>query len=335
MPITTAPAASQRLLSLLSLLQVRRDWPGGVLRQRLQVSERTVRRDIDRLRELGYRVAATRGPDGGYRLDAGQQLPPLLFDDEQAVALALALRTTAGSGAGIDEAAGRALATLRQVMPTRLRARIDSVEVSAVVTTTNQLLRVDPQILVAIGAAIRAKEELRFDYDTPNQDLSCDVVRQVQPHHLVARDGRWYLIAWSPRRQGWRIYRADRITPRTPAGPRFQPRVLPGGDVADYLSARFKGSIGANEWPCSATVFLDLPAAEVAPFIADGTVESAGTHRCRVRLGSWSWVGLAASLAGFDTNIQVIDPPALRKAFADLAHRAQHAADGSQHDTAG
>lgn len=126
------PKTSARLLSLLSLLQARRDWPGALLAERLDVSPRTVRRDVDRLRELGYPIVAAKGPDGGYRLGAGTRLPPLLFDDEQAVALAVALRTAAATGAGIEEAAARALNTVRQVMPARLRHRIDAFQVTAV-----------------------------------------------------------------------------------------------------------------------------------------------------------------------------------------------------------
>ncbi|BCK55964.1 hypothetical protein NWFMUON74_37360 [Nocardia wallacei] len=135
MPSASSTSTSRRLLALLSLLQVRRDWPGGLLAERLRVSERTVRRDIDRLRELGYPVRAVKGPDGGYRLEAGSELPPLLFDDEQAVALAVALRTAVGTGAGIEEAAARALATVRQVLPTRLRRRVDALEFTAVKST--------------------------------------------------------------------------------------------------------------------------------------------------------------------------------------------------------
>ncbi|XXZ50512.1 HTH domain-containing protein [Streptomyces cavourensis] len=159
------PKTSARLLSLLSLLQARRDWPGALLAERLDVSPRTVRRDVDRLRELGYPVVATKGPDGGYRLDAGTELPPLLFDDEQAVALAVALQIATTSGAGIEEAAARALNTVRQVLPARLRHRVDTLRFTAV---DRPATRPDPQVdsgvLMAIGAAVHAREVLRFDY---------------------------------------------------------------------------------------------------------------------------------------------------------------------------
>lgn len=156
---------SARLLSLLSLLQARRDWPGALLAERLDISPRTVRRDVDRLRELGYPIVAFKGPDGGYRLDAGTELPPLLFDDEQAVALAVALRIATTTGAGIEEAAARALTTVRQVMPARLRRRIDTFEVTAVARpTTRPNPQVDSGVLMTLGAAVHAREVLRFDY---------------------------------------------------------------------------------------------------------------------------------------------------------------------------
>ncbi|MFE3755683.1 helix-turn-helix transcriptional regulator [Nocardia tengchongensis] len=329
MPTATSTATSRRLLSLLSLLQIRRDWPGSLLAQRLGVSERTVRRDVDRLRELGYLVHAVKGPDGGYRLEAGSELPPLLFDDEQAIALAVALRIAVGAAAGIEEAAARALATVRQVLPARLRQRIDALDITAVESAgRGGGPRVDTEVLLALSAAIRAAEELRFDYQspTPAADTGLQPPRRIQPHHLVIRGGRWYLIGWNPQRGNWRIYRVDRMRLRTPNGPRFIPRPLPGGDVAAFVSSRFKGSDGVNDWPCHGDVILDLPAVQVAPFVGDGVVEELGPTRTRLLIGSWSWAGLAATLTRFDTDIDVIGPQALRDAFADLSRRAERAA---------
>lgn len=339
MPKSSAPSASGRLLSLLSLLQLRRDWPGELLAERLGVSPRTVRRDVDRLRELGYPVHAAKGPDGGYRLDAGSRLPPLLFDDEQAVAIAVALRSAVLTGAGIEESAARALAALRQVMPARLRGRLDVLQPAAMTPVGNGGAPVAPGVLVDIAAAIRAREELRFDYASPDRAGTGTSAadgpappRRVQPHHLLARAGRWYLIAWDPSREDWRVYRADRMTPRIPTGPRFTPREIPGGDPAAFLAARFKGtdvpqSVDVpGEWPCQGDVILDRPASEVAPFAGDGIVESLGSDRCRLRAGSWSWPGLAAGLTRFDTDIEVIGPPQLREAFRELARRAAKAA---------
>ncbi|MEV6235370.1 WYL domain-containing protein [Lentzea sp. NPDC051838] len=321
MPIATSTTTSGRLLSLLSLLQVRRDWPGLTLAQRLGVSERTVRRDVDRLRELGYVVHAVKGPDGGYRLEAGSQVPPLLFDEDQAVALAVALRIAVGTGAGIEEAAARALATVRQVMPSRLRQRIDALEIEPAGVGT----QVDTESLLAISTAIRAREELRFDYHSPGRP---EQRRRVQPHHLVVRSGRWYLVGWSPEREDWRTYRADRMTLRVPNGPRFTPRQVPGDDVAAFLDARFKGS-DTNAWPCRGEVVLGLPLADVAPFAGGDTAEEVSPQRTRLVTGSWSWASLAARLLRFDAEIEVVGPQELRDAFADLSRRAARAATSS------
>ncbi|MFJ1594771.1 helix-turn-helix transcriptional regulator [Kitasatospora albolonga] len=398
------PKTSARLLSLLSLLQARRDWPGALLAERLDVSPRTVRRDVDRLRELGYPVVAAKGPDGGYRLEAGTALPPLLFDDEQAVALAVALQSATASGAGIEEAAARALNTVRQVLPTRLRHRVDSLRVTAVDRpAARPAPQADSGVLVAIGAAVHAREVLRFDYSpvsvsvpvpvsptppspltsastsaspsamssapdlapapAPAPDLTSAAApssappspsspaqapaaamssppapatssapapvppRRVEPHHLVTWGGRWYLVGWDLDRDDWRTFRADRITPRTPTGPRFTPRELPGGSVAAFVTARFRGGDatdaggGVGGWPCRGEVVLGLPAADVLRHTHDGVVEELGADRCRLVLGSWSWPGLAAAIGRFDADIEVIGPPELRHAFAHLARR--------------
>ncbi|MEN3536779.1 WYL domain-containing protein [Microbispora sp. ZYX-F-249] len=319
------PKTSARLLALLSLLQTRRQWPGEELAGRLRVSARTVRRDVDRLRELGYPITTFKGPDGGYRLEAGSRMPPLLFDDDQAVALAVALQTAATTGAGIGEDAARALNTVRQVMPARLRHRIDIFQVTAVERPD---VRVDGSVLMALGAAVHAGEVLRFDYAPRAGVDDGGVPRRVEPHHLVARGGRWYLVAWDLDREDWRTFRADRITPRSPTGPRFAPRELPGGDVAAFVSAMFRGSGGSGEWPCRGEVILGLPAASVSLYARDGVVEELGPDRCRLVLGSWSWAGLAADIGRFDADIEVVGPAELRDAFARLAGRFAAAASG-------
>ncbi|WP_327387949.1 helix-turn-helix transcriptional regulator [Streptomyces sp. NBC_01207] len=327
------PKTSARLLSLLSLLQARRDWPSVLLAERLDVSPRTVRRDVDRLRELGYPIVAFKGPDGGYRLDAGTELPPLLFDDEQAVALAIALQIATTTGAGIEEAAMRALTTVRQVMPARLRRRIDALQVTAVARPAPQP---DPQVesgaLMTLSAAVHAREVLRFDYApaSPRGDDGHDPAatppRRVQPHHLVTWGGRWYLLAWDLDREDWRTFRADRITPRIPTGPRFTPRELPGGDVASFVAGKFRGSDGSDDWPCRGEVILHMPAAAVSRHTRDGIVEELGRDRCRLVLGSWSWPALAAAIGRFDADIEVVGPPELTDAFAHLARRYANAA---------
>ncbi|MGV9848695.1 helix-turn-helix transcriptional regulator [Streptomyces sp. NPDC003442] len=332
------PKTSARLLSLLSLLQARRDWPGQLLAERLEVSPRTVRRDVDRLRELGYPIVAAKGPDGGYRLGAGTELPPLLFDDDQAVALTVALQTATATGAGIEEAAARALSTVRQVLPARLRHRVDALQVTAVEGAgTRPNPQVDPQALMALSAAVRAREVLRFDYapvsapgapDDAPAGPAATPPRRAEPHHLVTRGGRWYLVAWDLDREDWRTFRVDRITPRTPTGPRFTPRDVPGGDVAAFVASRFQGSDGPGGWPCRGEVILDLPAADVSPFAHDGVVEELGPDRCRLVLGAWSWPGLAATIGRFDAGIEVIGPAELKAAFAHLARRYTDAAAG-------
>lgn len=315
-----------RLLNLLSLLQTRRDWPGPLLASRLQASDRTVRRDIDRLREMGYSIHATMGPDGGYRLGAGSELPPLLFDDEQTIAIAIALQTAPAIGAGIEEAAIRALGTIRQVMPSRLRHRLDALEVTAVGRAGEAApMNVSLEVLVTLANAIRAREVLRFDYlehATAEEDRPLLPPRRTQPLHLVTSHGRWYLLGWDLDREDWRLYSVDRVRPRTPNGPQFTPRTVPGGNVNEFVSARFKGS-NVNEWPCRGTVILDLPAHEVLPFAGDGTVTAIDGDRCALEVGSWSWGALAASFGRFEVAMEVVGPPELAAAFGAIAARYQ------------
>lgn len=328
----TSPASTTaRLLQLLSLLQTRRDWPGTLLAERLDISHRTVRRDVDRLREMGYSIQSTMGPDGGYRLDAGSELPPLLFDDEQVIALAVALQAATGSGAGIEEAAVRALTTVRQVMPSRLRHRLDALQFTTIQARPGDVRpeTVAPDVLLALSSAARAHEILRFDYasrETTPADSTPTPPRRVEPHHVVTAQGRWYLVAWDLDRDEWRIFSANRISPRTPTGPRFTPREVPGGNVHEFVSARFKGSDQVNAWPVRGTVILDLPASAVLPFAGDGIVEALGPDRCSLEIGSWSWGALAASFGRFETTMEVIDQPELSAAFDELAHRYRAAA---------
>ena len=316
-------ATTTRLLNLLSLLQTRRDWPGALLAERLDISHRTVRRDIDRLREMGYRIAATMGPDGGYRLDAGSELPPLLFDDDQVIALAVALQAATLTGVGIEEDAVRALTTVRQVMPSRLRHRLDALTFTTISAGSGDADSVSPEVLVAISAAVRGREVFRFDYSNDHSTDNSEITppRRVEPHHLVTSKRRWYLVAWDLARDDWRIFRADRITPRTPNGPRFTPKEIPGGDVSEYVAARFKGSEHINNWPCHGKVVLHRPASYVLPFVGDGIVEDLGPEQCSLEAGSWSWTALAASFNRFDTDIDVVGPPELTHAFAQLAAR--------------
>jgi predicted DNA-binding transcriptional regulator YafY len=316
--------SSSRMLALLSLLQTPRDWPGHVLAERLEVSPRTVRRDVDRLRELGYRIGAVKGPDGGYRLAAGSELPPLLFDDDQAVAIAVALQSVPSSGIDIDEAASRALATVRQVMPSRLRHRVDGIRFTDVENTT----RVDPAVLEAASAAVRDRVVLRFDYDSVSRPASGDrPARRTEPHAVVARESRWYLLAWDLDADDWRTFRLDRVHPRIPTGPSFTPRPLPAADAQTYLAARAKGSTTEDRWPCTGVVEIALPAREVAPWIGDGTLEEIDAGSCRITVGSWSWTGVLAAVARFDAPFTIVGPAALHEAARALAERLEAARD--------
>ena len=301
------------MLALLSLLQTPRDWPGHVLAERLEVSPRTVRRDVDRLRELGYRIGAIKGPDGGYRLEAGSELPPLLFDDDQAVAIAVALQTIPSSGIDIEEGAARALATVRQVMPSRLRHRVDGIRFTDAPTE----VRVDPAVLEAASAAVRDRQVLRFDYGAATDRPA----RRTEPHAVVAREGRWYLLAWDLEAEDWRTFRLDRMHPRVPSGPTFTPRPLPAKDAATYLAARAKGSATEDRWPCVGEVVIELPAREVAPWVGDGELVDLADGSCRVTVGSWSWVGVLAAVARFDAPFTVVGPAPLRQAADTLAAR--------------
>ncbi|MDT0116498.1 WYL domain-containing protein [Microbacterium sp. PRF11] len=321
-------ATTSRLLTLLSLLQARRDWPGSVLASRLDVSDRTVRRDIDRLREMGYRIETTMGPDGGYRLDAGAEMPPLLFDDDQALAVAIALRSAPALGAGIGEAAVRALATMRQVLPLRLRHRLDAVEVTTVARAGEAPIEAVPlDVLLTLAQAVRDRVTLRFDY-LPRGDGD-PRSRRIEPHHLVTSDGRWYLLGWDLERDDWRLFSAERVRPRVPQGAPFVPRALPGGDVDAFVSARFKGA-DTNEWPCRGTVLLHASARDVLPFAGDGVVTAVDDDRCTLEVGSWSWGALAASFGRFEVAMEVVEPPELADAFAVQA--ALFAAAGSSKD---
>lgn len=322
---------SSRLLSLLSLLQSRRDWPGDVLADRLGVSARTVRRDVDRLRDLGYPVHATKGPDGGYRLTSGDRMPPLLLDDEQVVALSLALQT-AGTGVdGVDDAALRALTTLRQVMPGHLRAASDALAVT-VVRPEGHGVSVPADVLLAVGAAVRAREVLRFDYDGGSAATVGEGAaafrppRRAEPHHLVTWGGRWYLVGYDLDRADWRTFRVDRMTPRTPTGPRVAFRAVPGGDVAAFVGERLGARPGR---PCRGEAVLAMPASQVARWAGrEALVEAVDGSRARLVTSAWSWDGLAAVLGMFGVPFEVVGPPELDEACRRLADRYGAATSG-------
>ncbi|WP_433411393.1 helix-turn-helix transcriptional regulator [Microtetraspora malaysiensis] len=308
---------SARLLRLLALLQTPRDWMGGELAERLGVSGRTVRTDVERLRSLGYPVLATRGSAGGYRLGAGASMPPLLLDDEEAVAVAVGLRTAAGGVAGNAEASLRALTKLQQVMPSRLRHRVDTLQTYTVpVPSDRPGPAVAPDVLTALTAACRAHERLRFDYTTHAGDA---VRREVEPYRLVTWGRRWYLLAFDLDRADWRTFRVDRLTPRVPTGPRFTPRDLPDGDVADYVSGR----VSAAAWRYRARVTVHAPAEVVADRIsaAVGTVEAVDAGTCVLHTGADTVETLAVHLGLLNVDFVVTEPPELVAHLRTLAAR--------------
>ncbi|MGK5532800.1 helix-turn-helix transcriptional regulator [Streptomyces sp. URMC 129] len=314
---------SARLLRLLSLLQTPRDWTGTELAERLDVTTRTVRNDVERLRRLGYPVHATRGVVGGYRLGAGSSLPPLLLDDEEAVAVAIGLRTaTGGSVEGIEEASLRALAKLEQVLPPRLRRRVGALQAYTVAVRPDRAgPGVAPELLTTIAAACRDHERLRFDYRAHG---GASGRRDVEPYRLVNWGRRWYLIAWDTGRADWRTFRVDRLEPRTPTGPRFAPRPLPEEDVAAYVS---RGVVSAPR-RYRARVVLHAPAEAVAERLPAwvGTVEAVDERTCVLDTGADRPETVAEWLGVLGVDFDASDSPALADALRRLADRYRRAA---------
>jgi predicted DNA-binding transcriptional regulator YafY len=313
---------SARLLSLLSLLQSPRDWTGTELAARLEVSTRTIRNDVERLRTLGYPVHATRGAVGGYRLGAGANLPPLLLDDDEAVAVTVGLRTAAaGSVAGVEETSLRALAKLERVLPKRLRQRVSALQTYSVpVPADRPAPAVSAATLILIAGACRDHERLRFDYRGHDGTAS---VRTVEPHRLVSWGRRWYLVAWDIEKHDWRTFRVDRIEPHTPLGPRFAPRELPGGDAAEYVSRR----VSAAAWRYHARITVYAPAEQVVERIspAVGSVEAIDEHTCVLSTGADSIETMAVYLGMLGHDFTVTEPPELVDYLRTLSARYQRA----------
>jgi predicted DNA-binding transcriptional regulator YafY len=317
--LLTMRETSARLLRLLSLLQTQRDWTGPVLAERLGVSTRTVRADIERLRGLGYPVHSTPGVAGGYRLGAGAALPPLLLDDDEAVAVVIGLRTCAGgSVVGIEETSVRALAKLEQVLPSRLRRRVSAMH-GAMITVPGTGPTVDAGVLTTIAAAIRSSERLRFDYADHDGATSR---RDAEPHRLVSWGRRWYLLAWDHDRSDWRTFRVDRLSRPSPNA-RFTPRQLPDDDVSILVQR----GVGAATWRYRAQVLVHAPAEQVAQRLPPAVaVEAVDTDRCVVDVGSDSPHMLGLYLGLLDVDFEVLDNPELAEAFGRLADRYLRAA---------
>lgn len=317
---------SARLLKLLSLLQTPREWTGTELATRLEVSTRTVRQDVDRLRNLGYPVHATRGNIGGYRLGAGAVMPPLLLDDEEAVAVAVGLRTAAvGSVSGIEETSLRALAKLEQVLPSRLRRRVSALQNFTVsVPLASNAPTVEAEALSTIVAAARDHERLRFEYESHGAQVSH---REVEPYRLVNWGRRWYLVAWDIERRDWRTFRVDRTRLKTPNGPRFTPRELPTDDIASYVSQR----VSAAAWRYRARVVVHAPAAVVAERVplAAGTIEPIDDNSCSFETGSDNPETMALWLGMLDADFTLVDSPELAAHLRMLSQRFARAAESA------
>jgi predicted DNA-binding transcriptional regulator YafY len=312
---------SGRTLRLLSLLQTHRYWPGAELATRLEVSERTLRRDIERLRELGYPVEASRGVAGGYQLRSGVAMPPLLLDDEEAVAIAVGLLMAAdGAVGGIEETSVQALAKVVQVMPPRLRRRIDALRASTARPLTHRGPVVSATALTAIAQACRDDERLRFSYTVREGESSA---RLVEPHRLISLWHRWYLLAWDTERHDWRFFRVDRMDAPAATGARFRPREIPGGDTAEFVRTRLTSQ------PVRYQIVVDVraAAAEVEKIVSyrGGTVEVLDERSCRLRLGvdDLDWPVLI--LAALGAEFEVVQPPEFRdhlRATGELFIRA-------------
>jgi predicted DNA-binding transcriptional regulator YafY len=317
---------SSRLLALLSLLQTPRSWSGGELADRLEVSRRTVRRDVDRLRDLGYPVEGTTGVAGGYRLGPGTTMPPLLLDDEEAVAIVVGLRAAASHAvSGVDEASARALVKLEQVLPARLRSRFEGLR-----SATSRLdwsgPSVDPAVLTVAARAIAAHERLRFTYRSLGGD---DTRRSVQPNGLVVAGRRWYLVAWDEDRNDWRVFRVDRMEDPWATGRPASPRDLPGGlSAAAYVRERQLQQ--APTYRLVAT--LHAPLDHVAPRAGDALsgIEPLDGDRCRITIEGDTIEWLAIRLILLDCDFEVREPPELKDYLESLTARLRRAGSAAR-----
>ncbi len=305
---------SARLLQLLSLLQARRAWSGPELARELGITTRTVRNDVERLRDLGYPVHASPGAEGGYRLRPGTELPPLLLEKDEALAVAVGLRiAAAGTIGGMEEISLRALSKLEQVMPASVRRRVKTVQ-QAVVVLSRPAPAIDAEMLSTIAAACRDNDRLRFDYLSHDGAKS---VRTTEPYRVV-HDRRWYLVAWDLERSAFRTFRVDRMKLRLPVGPRFTPRDPPGGDLIGHVSRGLQRAT----WAVRARVKVHLPAAELSKRVPVAVeVEALDDDTCIASVGSESPQMLALYLGMLDADFEVIDAPEVRRQLRGLGER--------------
>jgi predicted DNA-binding transcriptional regulator YafY len=321
---------SARLLRLLSLLQAREFWSGPDLASRLEVTERTLRRDMDRLRSLGYPVHSTSGTAGGYKLGAGASLPPLHLDDDEAVAVAVGLQIAAGgSVAQVGEASIRALAKLEQVLPKRLRRRLAALR-SSIVRLEDVGPRVKMNDVSFLATACSDRQELRFVYrDFKGASSS----RTVQPHRIVHTGSRWYLVAWDIARDDWRTFRIDRLDQSVATGVHFLPRSSPDDDVGAYVSR----GVASKAYRYRAKVTLHAPLAAMQERLSPiaGHLEAIDEASCLLDTGSFSLDGLAAWIASIGVDFEVREPPELMAHMERVAARliragAQRAANAAR-----
>ncbi|MFF8944345.1 helix-turn-helix transcriptional regulator [Streptomyces sp. NPDC014864] len=320
---TDTPA---RLLTLLSLLQTPREWPGGELAGRLGVSRRTVRRDIDRLRELGYPVQATRGSDGGYRLVAGKAMPPLVLDDEEAVAIAVGLRAGAGHAVeGVDEASVRALAKLEQVLPARLRHRVSTLQAATTPLVSGDGASIAPETLTVMASTVAGQERLRFSYRAGD---GTETRRLTEPHRLVSTGRRWYLVAYDLDRADWRTFRVDRVSEPFATGARFAPRELPTGSAAEYLRQSMHRQQGTYEFTVTFAESADVVAGRLPAWL--GAPEPLDGGGCRVRASTGDrveWLAVRLLMTGLEFVVR--EPAELVDGVRELGARLSRAAGGA------
>ena len=313
---------SARLLRLLSLFQARRSWSGRDLADRLGITSRTLRRDVDKLRTLGYPIHASSGVEGGYQLGAGSTMPPLLLDDEEAVAVAFGLRYAAsGRIQGAEEASVRALSKIEQILPPRLARRVSALQ-AMVVTLPASEAAADARTLSLLAAACRDFAAVRFRYRDHAGSASA---RSVEPYRLVHTGRRWYLVAWDSDRAAWRTFRVDRIQPRLTAGSRFVPRDPPAQDLAAYV---LQGVWHAP--PCRARIKLMASAEEVGgrlpPYI--GVLEPIDRRSCYFEAGAPTYESLAMHLVLLGVDFRLDGPPELVREVGRIAARYRRAVSG-------
>lgn len=310
--------ATGRALHLLSLLQTHRFWPCAELAARLDVTERTVRRDLDRLRDLGYPVDSTSGRYGGYRLATGTHVPPLVLDDEEAVAVAIGLRHAAEAAiSGIEETSLRALTKIESLLPHRLRRRVSALH-SSVVPLRRAVDGgvIHPEALSVFAAACRDSEHVRFDYRRSDDETSR---RLVEPHQLVTAGSRWYLVAWDRHRDDWRTFRLDRIEEPRQVGSHFTPREIPGEDAADFVAR----SLGSTAHHHDATLVIAAPLAELEGVLrwVDHTLIEVDADRCVVQIRGEDLGRLAMTVAeiALTAPVSILEPTELVDTVERLA----------------